>query len=85
MYLITDEENEATLALCQAYHRLKHLGWKDIADFEPKDDAPFLGVELDSLRPIECEYEGDIFVTLKDDDTGGDVREADLIMFRHCS
>jgi len=85
MYLITDEEKEATLALCQAYHRLKAVGRKNIVDFEPKDDAPFLGVELGSMRPIECEYEGDIFVTLKDDDTGEDVREADLIMFRHYS
>jgi hypothetical protein len=90
MYLITDEEEKAVLAICQAYTRLKKLGWKDIADFTPDEkdfgSAPFLGIELGSLRPIECEYDADedAFTTLDDDENDEPkAREVDLIMFRH--
>lgn len=41
MYLITDDEERTVLALCQAYHKLKELGWKDIGDFEPGKDFGF--------------------------------------------
>ena len=92
MYLVpNDEEENAALAMCQAYHRLKELGWKDIADFTPDEkdfgSAPFLGIELGSLRPMECEYiaDADTFTTLDDDENDRDAREVELIMFRHYS
>jgi hypothetical protein len=90
MYLITDEEEKAVLAMSQVYTRLKELGWKDIADFIPDEkdfgSAPFLGIELGSLRPMECEYNADedAFTTLDDDERDDDeVRAVELIMFRH--
>jgi hypothetical protein len=91
VYLITTEEEQAALDLCRAYTRLKELGLKDIAEFEPLStargfSAPFLGIELGGLLPIECEYDEaeDIFISLEDDKTGeDDEREVDLIMFRH--
>jgi hypothetical protein len=90
MSLITPEEGLAVLAMCQAYHRLIELGWRDIADFEPdvKDfgPAPFLGIERGSLRPIECLFDEDegIFTSFEDDNTSDDAdREVELIMFRH--
>jgi hypothetical protein len=91
MHLITDEEEKAVLDMAQAYHRLKQLGWKDIADFTPDEkefgSAPFLGIELESLRPMECEYNADehVFTTVDDDERDDDEvpREVDLIMFRH--
>ena len=62
MYLITDEEAAAVKAMRQAYDRLKELGWEDILRFKPEmipfGSAPFLGIEVGSYRPIECEYRG---------------------------
>jgi hypothetical protein len=92
--IITEEEKEAVLALAKAYRRLKELGWRDIADFtwdmQDFGPAPFLGIELGSPRPLECEYEEvedeGTFTTLEDDDSNAlreQPREIDLIMFRH--
>lgn len=99
MYLITDEEAEAVMAMRQAHDRLKELGWQDIARFKPeiKDfgSAPFLGIEVGSFRPIECEYQGKnhegmkIFTSMDSDDDSDDedakppFRVVGLIMFRH--
>jgi hypothetical protein len=70
------------------------LGWEDIANFKQQEkdfgSAPFLGIELGSLRPIECEYDEDedVFTTL-DDDEADEADETDgprpvqLVMFRH--
>ena len=88
MYLMTEEEELAALSMCQGYLRLKELGWRNIAEFEPPAQGfvpPFLGIEVGSLRPIECEYDKDrdIFTTLNDDDpVERRPRFADLIMFR---
>ena len=95
MYLITDEEAAAVKAMRQAYDRLKELGWEDILRFKPEmiplGSAPFLGIEVGSYRPIECEYRGksdegmSIFASLDSDDDDPLPREraVGLIMFRH--
>jgi hypothetical protein len=93
MHLITDEEAEAVKAMRQAYDRLKDLGWQDIVRFKPEmkqmkpfGSAPFLGIEVGSNRPIECEYKGknpkgvNIFTCTDNDDVE---RWVNLIMFRH--
>ena len=49
MYLMTEEEELAALSMCQGYLRLKELGWKNIAEFEPPAQGfvpPFLGIEV---------------------------------------
>lgn len=88
LYLITEEEEEAVKAMRQGYDRLKELGWEDILRFKPQmkefGSAPFLGIEVGSYRPIECEYQGknsegmNIFTSLESEKPT--VR---LIMFRH--
>jgi hypothetical protein len=92
---ITDEETAAVKAMRQAYDRLKELGWEDISRFKPEMkpfSAPFLGIEVGSHRPIECEYRGktdeglNIFTSLGSDDDHDPLpheRAVRLIMFRH--
>jgi len=91
MYLITEEEQLAVLAMHQAYQRLKELGWQDIVEFTcrslPKPTF-LLGIELGSLRPMECEChieDDDIVFTTMDDHDLHDAyaREVEPIMFRH--
>jgi hypothetical protein len=95
MYLITDDEAAAVKTMRQAYDRLKELGWEDILRFKPEmipfGSAPFLGIEVESYQPIECEYRGksdegmNIFISLDSDDDEPlpHERAVGLIMFRH--
>jgi hypothetical protein len=54
----------------QAYKRLSRMGWRPIASFKPRSmpfgDAPFLVIEADKAGAIECEYDGQSFISRMD-------------------
>lgn len=52
------DEKAALDAMCEAYHRLHELGWRD-ATYCPKDGSGFAVIEAGSTGIHHCTYSGE--------------------------